>query len=442
MGVRQRQTVAPAELPSDSALVSFLEQLADEEPALPVARGAERETRGREWSWPTWGSLWLLVTETRRRQPNVFVSLLVAAAFGLFLGAVFLARHEQTRKSTVSGELRRNRPGVALKEAAHSASNESKKQRGPREASRLDGNRVGPIEFLSSPEILSLAVNGSATDGSPSLSADQSTLLFASTRSAGAGGFDIWMCRRVSPKGSWEEAVNLGPTVNSSDDDSGPTLSADGLLLLFDSARPGGQGGRDLWMCERSSVTQSWGRPVNLGANVNSPYDDAEPSLSGDGLTLVFQSLRPGGQGSWDLWMCRRKSRRAPWGSAVNLGPVINSSQYEAGPCLSADGLLLVFGSQGRGGDLWVSARTSVNSPWNEPLNLGSFVNTPHEEWSPALSFDGQTLLFESRRPSGYGGFDLYQVPIRLHSPGRERLGFGRNSSASRGGADGETSAR
>jgi len=98
------------------------------------------------------------------------------------------------------------------------------------------------------------------------------------------------------------EPTNLGPTVNSSSRDSGPSISADGLSLFFHSTRPGGFGERDLCVATRRTVSESFGNPVNLGPIINSSAKDAQPNLSSDGLSLFFHSDRSGGIGDTDLW--------------------------------------------------------------------------------------------------------------------------------------------
>jgi len=277
--------------------------------------------------------------------------------------------------------------------------------------------RVGPIEFLGPPENLGPVVNSSTVEHGPELSADNLMLVFSSEREGGEGGADLWACRRASIEQPWEAPVNLGPGVNSSDAEDGPSLSADARTLVFSSNRPGGRGGRDIWMCTRDSADQPWGPAVNLGPTVNSLAGDHEPAISADGLTLMFQSLRPGGWGSWDLWVSTRSSPDEGWGEATNVGPPVNGSSYETAPCLSSDGLVLVFGASGEGGYFWVSTRATASAPWTEPLSLGPVVNSQHRDWCPAISPDGRTFLLQSDRPGGYGDFDLYQMPIRLHSP-------------------------
>jgi Tol biopolymer transport system component len=89
---------------------------------------------------------------------------------------------------------------------------------------------------------------------------------------------------------------------------------------------------------------------VNLGPPVNSPYSEMSPSISSDGLSLFFSDLdastrmRPGGHGQSDIWVATRATKDAPWGEPVNLGPPVNSAEHDTAPSLSADGLTLVFG--------------------------------------------------------------------------------------------------
>jgi hypothetical protein len=74
-------------------------------------------------------------------------------------------------------------------------------------------------------------------------------------------------------------------------------------------------------------------------------------------LILFFDSKRDGGYGSNDLYMTKRASRSAPWGEAVNLGPVINTSAYEENAQISTDGSTLYFDVERIGGlgghDIW-----------------------------------------------------------------------------------------
>ena len=168
--------------------------------------------------------------------------------------------------------------------------------------------------------------------------------------------------------------TNLGPIVNSSSSDWSPSISADGLSLYFNSNRPGGYGNHDLWVATRPTIYDPWGEPENLGSMVNSSVWEAYPSISPDGLSLFFESPRSGGHGSFDLWVTRRATKNDPWSEPVNLGALVNSTRNDATPGISADGLSLFFESDRSGGygnfDIFVTTRTTPDADWSAPVNL------------------------------------------------------------------------
>jgi len=259
-------------------------------------------------------------------------------------------------------------------------------------------------------------VNSTVHEYGPSISADGLSLYFASNRPGGHGGLDIWVTTRPTKDEPWAEPVNLGPTVNSSAGDWGGSIPANGLELFFEAPRSGGAGGHDLWVTTRATTDDDWGNPVNLGPTVNSSAYDCYPSISSDGMSLYFASKRPGGAGDYDLWVTTRPTVSQNWGPPVNLGPTVNSSYSDATPCISADGSILFFLSERPGGvgghDIWVTTRATANEPWEEPVNLGPTVNTSAEDRRPSISADGLMLFFSSNRPGGYGNYDIWQAPI------------------------------
>jgi hypothetical protein len=147
-------------------------------------------------------------------------------------------------------------------------------------------------------------VNSSGTEGCPAISDDGLELYFWSTRSGGFGSYDIWVARRENKEDAWGMAVNLGPMINSSTSDLCTDVSPDGLSLFYVSTRSGGYGGElgDLWMTRRSTTSDPWGQPVNLGPIVNGSSSENGPCLSADGSVLYYSSDRPGGSGLMDMW--------------------------------------------------------------------------------------------------------------------------------------------
>jgi Tol biopolymer transport system component len=234
------------------------------------------------------------------------------------------------------------------------------------------------------------------------------------------------------------EPTNLGPLINSSSTDESPSISADGLILVFVSDRPGGYGEADLWMTTRATTSEPWGEPENLGSPVNTSDIDWCPSLSPDGCTLYYASRRSGGIGNSDIWVTTRATTDDAWGEPVNLGTPVNHSGNDGTTFISEDGLELYFASLFRSGgygadDLWVSTRETKEDEWGAPMNLGPVVNSDDEELFPALSADGLSLFFSSgvlgpSRSGGIGNSDIWVTrrktrdddwgePVNLGSP-------------------------
>jgi beta-lactamase regulating signal transducer with metallopeptidase domain/Tol biopolymer transport system component len=262
-------------------------------------------------------------------------------------------------------------------------------------------------------------VNSSAGEYGPSISADGLSLYFQSNRPGGYGKKDIWVTKRASVSDPWGPPVNLGPIVNSSSYEWGPCISADGLELFFyPSVRPGGFGESDISVTTRKTKADPWGTPVNLGPTVNSSVTEGQPSISADGLSLYYTSWRTG-YGKGDLWVTRRVTTNDPWRPSVNLGPTVNSSSKDTGSSISTDGLLLYFVSDRPGGygeyDIWVTRRASLSDSWGPPVNLGPTVNSSSSDGGPNISADGSTLFFHSERPGGFGPAGLWQVSLKEH---------------------------
>jgi len=285
--------------------------------------------------------------------------------------------------------------------------------------SLIPAMEVAKADFvIGTPTNLGPTVNSAAVDWMPSLSADGLTLYFSSRRSGGFGSEDIYVTTRATTGDPWEEPVNLGPPVNTSNWEQGPSISADGLTLFFSSYnRPDGSGGDDIYVTTREKKDDPWGTPMNLGPTVNSSAHDWAPSISADGLTLYFGSRRSGGYGGYDLWVTIRETIHDEWGSPVNLGGTVNSAHKTHGMSISHDGLLLFFSSDRPGGsggfDFWVTRRETTNDPWGTPVNLGPPVNSSaYYDQTPNISADGSTLYFTTERPGDFGNGDIYQALV------------------------------
>jgi hypothetical protein len=266
--------------------------------------------------------------------------------------------------------------------------------------------------FCSEPvKLPNINVGGSNLGGS--ISSDGLSLYFVREQE---GNFTVYVATRASEQDDWYSAMSLPAAVNGPSWDHTPSISPDGLSLLFPSDRPGGVGGMDLWMVTRATTDSPWAQAVNLGPAINSSAWEIGPRMSDDNLSLYFHSARAGGLGGEDIWVATRATKDSPWEPAQNIGQPVNSPYHDGNAILSADGLTLFFNSDRPGGsgsyDLWVTTRRTTTDPWGPPVNLGPLVNSSTIEWCGSLSADGSTLYFCSDQPSLWGPCSIYQTTI------------------------------
>jgi hypothetical protein len=200
---------------------------------------------------------------------------------------------------------------------------------------------------------------------------------------------------------------------------------------------PGGFGGIDLWAAHRHDKNDDfgWETPINLGSTINSLQNDDGPTYFEDEngtVSLYFTSLqRPGGLGDWDIYVSHATSDDHLSFGPVTLVNELSSPRRDTRTSIRRDGLETFITSNRVGSvpdatgapslDIWVSTRSSTADPWSTPVNLGAPINTPANDGAPSLSFDGTTLYFDSTRSGGFGMRDLY-VSKRAKVHGSEAI--------------------
>jgi hypothetical protein len=172
------------------------------------------------------------------------------------------------------------------------------------------------------------------------------------------GGGDIYLTRRSPATGEWAAPRNLGCQADSGPNrpgtEFGPSLveTDAGTLLFYSSGGALGSNTQDIYVSRRlADGSFGPGEPVS---ELNSPSDDIMPNVRKDGLEVVFASTREGGQGAFDIWSSTRSTVSEPWSAPVNLGPAVNGPGPETRPSLSWKGTRLYFG---RAGDIYMSTR-------------------------------------------------------------------------------------
>ncbi len=140
----------------------------------------------------------------------------------------------------------------------------------------------------------------------------------------------------------WGEIEFLNE-ICSNFDDLMPFITKDGKKLFFVSNRPGGYGGYDIWYSERDFASGNWSKPVNLGASVNTEYDEVTPFVIQNGQKLIFSSNRPGGFGGYDLYVSNWNG--LAFEIPLNLGKPFNSEQNDEALKIEDKGTWAYFAS-------------------------------------------------------------------------------------------------
>jgi outer membrane protein OmpA-like peptidoglycan-associated protein len=211
-------------------------------------------------------------------------------------------------------------------------------------------------------------------EGINSISADGNMMILFGTYKGAIGGGDNFYTEKT-PSG-WSLIKPFPFPVNSKYWDCDGFLTADGKAFLFSSERPGGvgefhqgghffhglyEGNTDIYVCIK--IDSGWGKPINLGITINTPFTERSPFLHPDGKTLYFSS----------------------------------------------------DGHYGLGGlDVFKSVRLSDTSwtEWSEPVNLGKDINTSSMDIAYKITTDGVLAYFSSDRPGGKGGYDIYSITL------------------------------
>jgi peptidoglycan-associated lipoprotein len=149
------------------------------------------------------------------------------------------------------------------------------------------------------PKLLQIKVDSNTTIGHPTLSEDESTLIFSSDMSGGYGGKDLWIVQKEK-RNSWSTPINLGPLVNTPGDEMFPFLHTDGTIY-FASTGHIGMGGFDIYKTTQD-VNGAYILPVNLKSPINSSADDFGMIIEKDGERGYLTSSREGGKGGDDIY--------------------------------------------------------------------------------------------------------------------------------------------
>jgi outer membrane protein OmpA-like peptidoglycan-associated protein/tetratricopeptide (TPR) repeat protein len=152
----------------------------------------------------------------------------------------------------------------------------------------------------SEPKNLGKNINSDYWESAPSIAPDNQALYFSSNRPGGYGGIDIYVAYK-NEKGYFEEAINMGPTINTAGDEQAPFIHADNKTLYFSSNGWPGFGGADLFVI-RKKIEGDWSSPLNLGYPINTFDNEGSIAVAGNGLEGYIASDRADSRGSLDIY--------------------------------------------------------------------------------------------------------------------------------------------
>ncbi len=218
------------------------------------------------------------------------------------------------------------------------------------------------------------------------------------------------------------EIINLGEPINSPNNEYSPTVSADETTLIFTYKGTNSEGGRqdkfnrsevngnfyeDIYISE--NVNGSWSTPKSIGDTINSPVHEASISLSPDGQKLLVYKDTP--KFSGDIFEAKKKD--GVWSVPEPLA--INSEDWEGHASIAPNGKFMIFSSERPGTigyrDLY-SAILQEDGSWGEIKNLGPTINTPYNDDAPFIHSDGVTFNFSSQGHTSMGGYDIFEAQI------------------------------
>lgn len=245
------------------------------------------------------------------------------------------------------------------------------------------------VKSLFKPKPLSDTVNRYVLQYFPTLTADQQELIFTRRRGHGNDDDEDMVISYKDAKGRWTSPQSISGNINTLQNEGTCTISADGRKLIFTSCQNGYSGDCDLF--ESIKTGNEWSKPVNLGPAVNSADWESHPSLSADGRTLYFVSDRKGGFGRNDIWYATLGAN-GKWTKARNLGERVNTQFDERSPFIHVNGRTLYFATNGLigfgGYDIFYTEKT--DNTFSAPVNMGSPINDHEDQYSLFITADGQ----------------------------------------------------
>lgn len=280
-------------------------------------------------------------------------------------------------------------------------------------------------------------INSRYDDYTPSISADGKLLIFTARRIDTKGGRmdtdgdykhfeDIYYSTLNSETGAWERAVAVEGELNTETHDAVLSIFPDGTGMFVYKNTVNTTG--DIYYSLFKKENKEWQAAVKMPRPVNTTYFESSISMTADGKTIYFISERPEGNGQGDIYVSNRSG--SGWSAPKNLGATINTEYDEKFVFIHPNGRTLYFATDGHltMGSYDIFKTELVNGVWSKPVNLGYPINTVNEESTFSLTSDNKTLMIAAEYDDSFGERDLYAIDVSRYpmiSQGYEKNDFG-----------------
>lgn len=270
-------------------------------------------------------------------------------------------------------------------------------------------------------------INGVDEDFSPVVTLDEGALYFTSRRlrpdssnikffspQDGMHFEDVYVSYYDFKNKSWKAPEVISTISSPKSNQATISVSSDGQQLFIYKDI---DGNGEIYVAQNEG--ESFGTPESMGPEVNTEYWETHATLSADGQTLYFVSDRPGGLGGRDIYRCK-KLPNGQWSKALNLGAPINTPYDEDSPFLHPFGNTLYFSSNGEnsigGFDIYFAEEMTDdmgNAKWSAPQNLGYPLNTVDDDVFFTTNARGDMGYYSSAKKGGFGQKDIYTVSFK-----------------------------
>jgi len=264
-------------------------------------------------------------------------------------------------------------------------------------------------------------INTEYSEYVPIVAEDTSTIIFTYRGPGSTGGLqkfgqadiggyyyeDVFIAYRFGD--IWSVPISISDKINTNIHDAVTGISSDGKTLLL--YRSDGTKGVIYFTIK---TAKGWSEPKKLSKTINSQYSVGHASFTADGneLYLVIDG-RPDSYGGQDIYKSV-KDKKGKWTEPVNLGPNINTPYDEEAPFIYTKANVLYFASKGHNsiGGYDIFRSINIYGQWSKPQNMAYPINTPDDDLYFFATSDGKRGYFASRRGQGYGIQDVYTVSL------------------------------